>query len=289
MNELGMIVNLRKPEALSMARRLLQWGQDNTCTFLLPHQEASALTTTGIDDEQWLKTVKLALVIGGDGTFLRAARYIMGTDIILHGVNLGHLGFLASSRPEYVEHDLTNILNDNFTVLERRVLKCVLIHDASPLHQIYALNDIVLTTNAIARLLQIEIRFNDEFFCVLPADGVIVSTPTGSTAYALSAGGPVIPPHMDAMLLAPLCAHTLYSRPLVASEDDCITLIPRGVSRDLMLTQDGQLAYEALPNDRISIRLSRTKKIRTVNLPGRNFLDIVREKLGWGTSKGVQD
>ena len=124
---------------------------------------------------------------------------------------------------------------------------------------------------------------------VMPADGVIVSTPTGSTAYALSAGGPVIPPHMDAMLLAPLCAHTLYSRPLVASEDDCITLIPRGVSRDLMLTQDGQLAYEALPNDKINIRLSRTKKIRTVNLPGRNFLDIVREKLGWGTSKGVQD
>ena len=287
MNQLGMIVNLRKPEALSMARRLLQWGQDNNCTFLLPHQEASALTTTGIDDEQWLKTVNLALVIGGDGTFLRAARYIMGTDIILHGVNLGHLGFLASSRPEYVEHDLTNILQDNFTVLERRVLKCVLIHDDAPLHQIYALNDIVLTTNAIARLLQIEIRFNDEFFCVLPADGVIVSTPTGSTAYALSAGGPVIPPHMDAMLLAPLCAHTLYSRPLVASENDCITLIPRGVSRDLMLTQDGQLAYEALPNDRINIRLSRTKKIRTVNLPGRNFLDIVREKLGWGSSRGV--
>ena len=289
MNELGMIVNLRKPEAVSMARTLLQWGQDNNCTFLLPHQEASALTTAGLDDEQWLKTVKLALVIGGDGTFLRAARYIMGTDIILHGVNLGHLGFLASSKPDDVTHDLTNILNDNFTVLERRVLRCVLTHDDSPLHKFHALNDVVIATNAIARLLQIEIRFNDEFFCVLPTDGVIVSTPTGSTAYALSAGGPLIPPHMDTLLLAPLCAHTLYSRPLIASEDDCITLIPRGVSRDIMLTQDGQLAYEVLPNDRIDITLSTHKKIRTVNLPGRNFLDIVREKLGWGSSKGVQD
>ena len=289
MNELGMIVNLRKPEAVNMARRLLQWGQDNGCKFLLPHQEASALTTTGLDDEQWLRTVKLALVIGGDGTFLRAARYIVGTDIVLHGVNLGHLGFLASSRPDEAEQDLTNTLQDNFTVVERRVLKCVLSRDDSPQHKIYALNDIVLTTNAIARLLQIEIRFNDEFFCVLPADGVIVSTPTGSTAYALSAGGPIIPPHMDAMLLAPLCAHTLYSRPLMASENDSITLIPRGVSRDLMLTQDGQLAYEVFPNDRIDINLSCSKKIRTVNLPGRNFLDIVREKLGWGTTKGVQD
>ncbi|MBR2207845.1 MAG: NAD(+)/NADH kinase [Synergistaceae bacterium] len=284
MKELGMIVNLRKPEAVGMAKKLLQWGGENGCKFLLPHQEASALTTAGLDDEQWLKTVKLAIVIGGDGTFLRAARYVMGTEIILHGVNLGHLGFLALSRPEEIEQDLKNILEDNFEVLERRVLKCLVYRDDlnSPLHKIYALNDIVLSSNAIARLLQIEIDFNDKFFCVLPTDGVIVSTPTGSTAYALSAGGPIIPPHMDALLLAPLCAHTLYSRPLMASENDTINLIPRGASRDLMLTQDGQLAYEIFPGDKIDVRLSRTKKIRTVNLAGKDFLDIVREKLGWG-------
>ncbi|MBQ4429935.1 MAG: NAD(+)/NADH kinase, partial [Synergistaceae bacterium] len=223
-----------------------------------------------------------AVVIGGDGTFLRAARYIMGTDIILHGINMGHLGFLASSRPDECENDLQNILSDNFTVLERRVLKCILYHDGSALHRIYALNDAVLTTNAIARLLRIEILFNGKFFCEMPADGAIVSTPTGSTAYALSAGGPIIPPHMNAMILAPLCAHTLYSRPITAGDDDTITLIPRGISRDLMLTQDGQLAYEVFPGDKIEVRLSRTKKIRTLNLPGRNFLDIVREKLGWG-------
>ena len=282
MKNLGMIINLRKPEAVNMAKRLLEWGKENQCEFLLPHQEASALTTAGLDDEQWLKTVKLALVVGGDGTFLRAARYVMGTDIILHGINLGHLGFLAPSRPDEIEQDLENIISDNFEVFERRVLRSVLYHDDSIQHKIYALNDIVLTTNAIARLLQIEVLFNDKFFCVLPADGVIISSPTGSTAYALSAGGPIIPPNMDALLLAPLCAHTLYSRPMVASEADQITLIPRGASRDLMLTQDGQVAYELFPNDRIEIRLSRKKKIRTVNLPGKNFLDIVREKLGWG-------
>ena len=282
MNELGMIVNLRKPEAVNMAKNLLEWANENNCRFLLPKQEASALTTAGLDDEKWLKTVKLAIVIGGDGTFLRAARFIMGTDIILHGINLGHLGFRASSRPDGAIKDLENILNDNFNVIERRVLRCVLYHDDSQLYKIYALNDIVLSTSSIARLLHIEIRFNDEFFCVLPADGVIISSPTGSTAYALSAGGPMIPPHVNAILLAPLCAHTLYSRPLVGSEDDRITLIARGSSRDLMLTQDGQLVYEVLPGDRIEIRLSRTKKIRTVNLPDKNFLDIVREKLGWG-------
>ena len=282
MKDLGLIVNLRKPEAINMAKKLIDWGNENNCPFLLPHQEASALTTIGLDDEVWLRTVKLALVIGGDGTFLRAARYVMGTEIILHGVNMGHLGFLASTKPDEIQHDLDNIVNDNFEIVERRVLKSVLYHDDQITHKIYALNDIVLTTNAIARLVQIEIKFNDKFFCVLPADGVIISTPTGSTAYALSAGGSIIPPQMDAMILAPLCAHTLYSRPLIASDRDVITLIPRGFSRDLMLTQDGQVAYEIFPNDRIEINLSKSRKIRTINLPGKNFLDIVSEKLGWG-------
>ncbi|MBQ3646741.1 MAG: NAD(+)/NADH kinase [Synergistaceae bacterium] len=282
MKDLGLIVNLRKPEAINMAKKLIDWGNENNCPFLLPHQEASALTTIGLDDEVWLRTVKLALVIGGDGTFLRAARYVMGTEIILHGVNMGHLGFLASTKPDEIQHDLDNIINDNFEIVERRVLKSVLYHDDQITHKIYALNDIVLTTNAIARLVQIEIKFNDKFFCVLPADGVIISTPTGSTAYALSAGGSIIPPQMDAMILAPLCAHTLYSRPLIASDRDVITLIPRGFSRDLMLTQDGQVAYEIFPNDRIEINLSKSRKIRTINLPGKNFLDIVSEKLGWG-------
>lgn len=282
MNKLGMIVNLRKPEAVSMAKFLLSWGREKGCEFLLPHQEASALTTSGVDDEEWLKTVKLAIVIGGDGTFLRAARYILGTEIILHGINLGHLGFLASTRPEQVETDLEKIIHDRFEVLERALLCCSLKHDGTEIHKIYALNDVVLSTNAIARLLQIEVRFNDKFFCLLPADGVIVSSPTGSTAYALSAGGPIIPPHMNALLVVPLCAHTLYSRPILASEDDFITLIPRGASRDIMLTQDGQLAYEVFPGDKIEVKLSETRKIRTAILEGKSFLDIVNEKLGWG-------
>ena len=282
-----MIVNLHKPGAVKMARHLLQWGQDNGCSFLLPHQEASALTATGMSDEEWLNTVKLAVVVGGDGTFLRAARYVLDSDILLHGINLGHMGFLASSRPEEAEQNLSNIINDRFDVLKRRMLRCVLYRDEmgkNPLYTICALNDVVLTKNAIARLLHIEVRFDDRFFGVLPADGVIISSPTGSTAYALSAGGPIIPPHLDSMLLAPLCAHTLYSRPLVAAATDRISLIPRGSSRDITLTQDGQLGYEVFPGDRIDVELSQDKFIRTVVLPGRSFLDLVQEKLGWGQS-----
>jgi NAD+ kinase len=242
------------------------------------------LSVEGFADEEWLKSVEVTVVIGGDGTFLRASRYILDADIPLYGVNLGHLGVLASGKPENAERDLERILNDDYVLLERPILRCTLFREGTILHTMYALNDVVLTKNAIARLLHIEVRFSDKFFGILPADGVIISSPTGSTAYALSAGGPILPPHMRSMLLAPICAHTLYSRPLLAEAEDTITLIPRGNNRDITLTQDGQLAYEVLPGDRIVIALAKDRRIRTITMPDRTFLDLVQEKLGWGQS-----
>ena len=263
---------------------------------MLPPHEASVLTADGLSDGEWLKPVDVAIVVGGDGTFLRAARYILEANIPLYGINVGHLGFLASGKPEEAEHDLERIVNGQYELLERPLLHCTLfreevphIHDSRKMHKIHALNDVVLTKNAIARLLHIEVRFNDKFFGILPADGVIVSSPTGSTAYALSAGGPILPPHMESMLLAPICAHTLYSRPLLAAPEDTITLIPRGGARDITLTQDGQLAYEILPGERMDISLSKDRVIRTISMPGRTFLDLVQEKLGWGQSAAIVD
>ncbi|MDR1979255.1 MAG: NAD(+)/NADH kinase [Synergistaceae bacterium] len=289
MKNLGMVINAHKSEAVEMGRRLFRWCKDSGIPLLLPPHEASVLTTEGMSDDEWLKTVDVAIVIGGDGTFLRASRYIMEAGIPLYGINLGHLGFLASGKPEEAERDLERIINDEYELLERPVLYCTLFRDGTPLHKIYALNDVVLTKNAIARLLHIEVRFNNKFFGILPADGIIISSPTGSTAYALSAGGPILPPHMRSMLLAPICAHTLYSRPLLAAPEDTITLIPRGGARDITLTQDGQLAYEILPGESIDISLSKDRRIRTITMPDRTFLDLVQEKLGWGQSIAIVD
>jgi len=144
------------------------------------------------------------------------------------------------------------------------------------------LNDLVLAKGALARVMHIEVHIGDKRLNTLPADGIIVSTPTGSTAYALSAGGPIIPPHVPCMLVVPICAHTLYSRPVVAGEDDTVTLVPRGNHRDLLLTQDGQLGYEIFPGDRIEIALSRSQKIDVILLPSRNYFDLLQEKLRWG-------
>ena len=280
-----MIINAHKPEAVEMGQRLLKWGKESGNPILLPHHEASVLMTSGLSDEEWLGSVDIAIVVGGDGTFLRAARYVLEAGIPLYGINLGHLGFLASGKAEEAEHDLARVLKGDYVLLERHLLHCNLFRNGKAFHTMYALNDFVLTKNAIARLLYIEVRFNDKFFGVLPSDGIIISSPTGSTAYALSAGGPIIPPHMRSMLLAPICAHTLYSRPLLAAPEDTITLTPKGGARYVTLTQDGQLAYEVLPGDCISISLS-DRTIRTINMPNRTFLDLVQEKLGWGRGLG---
>jgi NAD+ kinase len=279
---IGMLVNTRKPGAIKMARMLLQWGMDNGIAFLFPPHEASVLGVQGVSDEEWKETVGIALVIGGDGTFLRAARYILGASILLYGINLGHLGFLASGKAEEAIQDVESILRGESSVQTHRVLDGRISRDGHYTYSLYALNDLVLAKGALARVMHIEVHIGDKLLNTLPADGIIVSTPTGSTAYALSAGGPIIPPHVPCMLVVPICAHTLYSRPVVAGEDDTVTLVPRGNHRDLLLTQDGQLGYEILPGDRIEISLSRTQKIDVILLPSRNYFDLLQEKLRWG-------
>ncbi|HPE65373.1 MAG TPA: NAD(+)/NADH kinase, partial [Synergistales bacterium] len=244
--------------------------------------EASVLGVQGVSDEEWKETVGIALVIGGDGTFLRAARYILGASILLYGINLGHLGFLASGKAEEAIQDVESILRGEYSVQTHRLLDGRISRDGHDTYSLYALNDLVLAKGALARVMHIEVHIGDKLLNTLPADGIIVSTPTGSTAYALSAGGPIIPPHVPCMLVVPICAHTLYSRPVVAGEDDTVTLVPRGNHRDLLLTQDGQLGYEILPGDRIEISLSRTQKIDVLLLPSRNYFDLLQEKLRWG-------
>ena len=279
---IGMLVNTRKPGALAMAGSLLEWGKASGVSFLFPPHEASVLGIQGVDDEEWKRTVSIAVVIGGDGTFLRAARYVLGAPISLYGINLGHLGFLASGKAEEAEKDLEAILRGEYSLLSHRVLEGKICRDGKNIHTLFALNDLVLAKGAMARVMHIEVSLGDKVLNTLPADGIIVSTPTGSTAYALSAGGPIVPPHIPCMIIVPICAHTLYTRPVLAGEKDVITLTPKGNHRDLLLTQDGQLGYEILPGDSILISLNGEKAVSVITLPTRTYFDLLQEKLQWG-------
>jgi NAD+ kinase len=282
---IGMLVNTRKTGALAMARLLIEWGKSSGVCFLFPPHEASVLGIQGVDDEEWRRSVSIAVVIGGDGTFLRAARYVLGAAVSLYGINLGHLGFLASGKAEEAEKDLEAILRGEYSLLSHRVLEGQILREGKNTHTLFALNDLVLAKGALARVMHIEVSLGDKVLNTLPADGIIVSTPTGSTAYALSAGGPIVPPHIPCMIIVPICAHTLYTRPVLAGEDDVITLTPKGNHRDLLLTQDGQLGYEILPGDSIRISLNREKAVNVIALPWRNYFDLLQEKLQWG--KGI--
>ncbi len=282
----GLLFNTQKKKALDLARRLLSWGGREGIRFLLPPHEASALDVPAVEDEEWRARVEFAVVLGGDGTFLRAARYVFGHPVPLYGINVGRLGFLAIGDPGSAERDLEQILLGGYSLLERHLVRGVVRRNGRAVHELNALNDLVITKGAFARAIDIELRVGEERLSVLPADGMIVSTPTGSTAYALSASGPIVPPHVPCLILAPICAHTLYARPIVLGERDVATLIPRGENRDLILTQDGQLGYEILPGDRIEVCLDPDRRVRTIGLPHRTYYGLLREKLQWGSGVG---
>ncbi|MEA3283484.1 MAG: NAD(+)/NADH kinase [Synergistota bacterium] len=285
---LGLIVNTQKPKAIETALKLLRWAPENGITFRLPPMEASILGMS-VNDRGWKDGISVAIVIGGDGTFLRAARYVLDDHIALYGVNLGRLGFLAAGDRENVEDDVLKIVAGDYQIQRRQLMLGELYRSNHREHVLYALNDLVLTKGALARVMEVDIKVCGKPTSVLRADGIIASTPTGSTAYALSAGGPIVPPHVPCMIMAPICAHTLYARPMVLGPEDVLTLSPKGESRDITLTQDGQLGYEILPGDRIDISLAKNKAVDTLWLPGRDYYDLLSKKLMWGQTFYVSD
>ena len=280
--KVGLLINPQKPQALELGKRLLRWGSENGVTFLAPPHEAAVLGVPGVSDEEWKNQAEFAVVLGGDGTFLRAARYVLGKDIPLYGINVGRLGFLASGDPNQAEENIQTILQGRFSTQKRRLLKGTITRGGSMVHEVYALNDLVVTKGAFARVITLQISVGDRPLSLMTGDGLILSTPTGSTGYALSAGGPIVPPHVPCMLLVPICAHTLYARAMVFGDEDTIQVVPRGDHRDMMLTQDGQLGYELLPGDCISVSLSREKWVSMILLQDKDYYDLLLEKFQWG-------
>lgn len=276
----GLIVNVLKPEAVQLAAELCLWGEKRGSPFLPCGEAAQALHQSAVPLGRWLAEVEAALVIGGDGTFLQAARLVQHSGIKLFGVSLGHLGFLAVGDPRRVREQIEQIESGCFKVERRRFLEGLLITRAGE-RRVFALNDLVLSKGIQARLVSIDVQIQGKPMCEYRADGVIISTPTGSTAYALSAGGPIVPPSLDCMLLVPICAHTLYARPTLLGPDDCLTLRPAENS-ELFLTVDGDDVYPLSGHDRLEVSLSKNHGVNTVSLPQFDYYDLLHEKLLWG-------
>jgi len=226
----------------------------------------------------------LLIVVGGDGTLLKAAQLIAARPIPLVGVNLGKLGFLADITPEQVQEDIAAMLEGNYTHEERMMLEAHALRGKSADAPRTALNDVVVHKSDGGRLIEFETWVDGHFLCAYRADGIVMATPTGSTAYALSGGGPIVHPAMDAMALVPICPHTLGDRPIVVSGESRIEVrIGDDHGGAAQVTWDGQHAETLNPGDRVEVRRA-PKRITFIHPRGYDYYKILRSKLHWGRS-----
>lgn len=223
----------------------------------------------------------LMIVLGGDGTLLSAARGVGATETPILAVNLGGFGFLMTTGPEEALDALDKALAGDYTVLARTVLEAEVMRDGVRIGHYHALNDVVVNKAAIARLLQLGVYIDDELMCEYSADGLILSTPTGSTAYSLAAGGPVMLPRVEALCVAPICPHTLSNRPVVLPESSRVEIVFRGGDDSTFLTIDGQVGVNLRIEDRIRARKAnhRVQIIQPREVP---FFKVLRTKMNWG-------
>jgi NAD+ kinase len=227
-------------------------------------------------------SVDLVLVLGGDGTLLGVARAMAARPAPVMGVNLGSLGFLTETTLQEMETVLEDVLEGRYEIEERMMLQASMVRGRKKIEDRRLLNDAVINKSALARILEMNVRIDRNFVTAYHADGLIISTPTGSTAYSLSAGGPIVHPSLHAFCITPICPHTLTNRPLVVPDSVRIEVTLQSGAQDVYCTMDGQIGLPMKSGDRLRIRRSATS-LPLIISRRRNYFDVLRRKLSWGT------
>jgi NAD+ kinase len=269
------------PAAAAIVPELLEWLGVRRIAVRMDEQTASyAGVAGGLPRETVADGTQLVIVLGGDGTLLAAARALGGQDIPIFAVNLGALGFLTAIKADEIYPELERAFRNEHRIAARRMLHCELVRDGRTVGQYDALNDVVVNKSALARMIDIETHVDAHFVAMYKADGLIVATPTGSTAYSLSAGGPIIFPAVDALCITPICPHALTARPVLVPGSSNIQLI--NLSEDsTFLTIDGQIGEPLHYRDTLKCRAS-AKSVKLIRPPKMLFFDVLRAKLKWG-------
>ena len=285
---IGIVLKPHQPDALKTICELVVWLAKRGIKLVggpeLEREQIEHQTGCPIDEisgEKLAGDVDLMLVLGGDGTMIATARMIGDQEVPVLGVNYGGLGYLAEFRIQELYSGLESILAGNYRLDKRVMLAIELRRGDTPVTSNRVLNDVVINKSALARIIEIETYLNHQFVNSFRADGLIVSTPTGSTAYNLSAGGPVIFPSMNAVVITPICPFTLSNRPIVVPDDAEIELLLKTDHEEVALTLDGQVGFPLKVEDRVLIRKSRTT-FNLIQPMNRNYFDVLRDKLRWG-------
>ncbi len=278
----GIVVKPNHKEAWETACELSEWFSDAGFRVLgQPRLENEVCDVETAETKEFKEKADLIVVLGGDGTMISTARLTGNREILVLGINYGSLGYLTEFRIEEMYDALKSIFEGNFAVEKRVMLDAEHWRNGVCLATGRVLNDVVINKAALARIIEVEVELNGQYVNSFRADGLIVSTPTGSTAYNLSAGGPIVYPSMNAVVLTPICPFTLTNRPIVVPDNAEITLKLINNSEDVVLTLDGQIGYELKPKDVVRIRKSETG-FNLVQPPNRNYFDVLRNKLKWG-------
>jgi NAD+ kinase len=280
--KVGIILKKQDSRVQSIVDDIIPWLNSRGVEIFLDKLSAERYPeqTCLVPPEELVKKVDVVCVFGGDGTLLYAARLIGTTGVPIMGINLGSLGFLTEVTLGKMHEAFDVLLSGSYELEERGLLEVEVWRDGQVSGHYLALNDAVINKNALARIIELEVSVNAQPVLLTRADGLIISTPTGSTAYSLAAGGPILYPILEAFIIAPICPHTLTNRPLVIPDRDSVGVCLRRGS-DVMLTVDGQVGMPLQQQDCLRIRRA-PSTLRLVLPFGSNFFELLREKLRWG-------
>ena len=282
MRTIGVVVKRDRAQAVELARELITWLTRQGLTALAEADTVVGVTCGNIANKaDMIARADLIVVLGGDGTLLSVARLMQERAVPILGVNLGGLGFLTAVTTDELMPMMERILKGQFRVDQRMTLAVALRRDTAVFAERQVLNEAVITKGALARIIDLDTTVNGQELCVYKADGLIVTTPTGSTAYSLSAGGPIVHPSVGVMVLSPICPHTLTNRPMVLPDSAVVRIGVRSPDEDVVLTLDGQEGMKLHSGDAVEIRRGKST-VPLVQSETRSYFDVLRSKLRWG-------
>jgi NAD+ kinase len=276
-----MLLKRAKPEAVEISVALASWLRArNHEAFIVGNHNMPDVGAREVQESELVDHIDLLVVLGGDGTLLHGAQLVADRKVPILGINLGHLGFLTSCAPEDAIHALERALAGELPMEERLRLRCDVIRGNGERMSRYACNDAVLSSGALARLIEFDAFLNDKPITRYRADGLIVATPTGSTAYTLAAGGPIVHPDVQAFVVTPICPHALTNRPVVVPATSRVMVRLAMPTPHIMFTIDGQWGTALSDGDRVEISTA-PQPLKLYRSP-KSYFDVLREKMNWG-------
>ncbi|MGW8320160.1 MAG: NAD(+)/NADH kinase [Thermodesulfobacteriota bacterium] len=283
MERIGIVAKVKQDEHVRQTvTDLVRWLSDRRIRPVLEEEIGEQLGHPDcLPKAELPAATEMLVVLGGDGTLLSVARLIKGRDVPMLGVNLGSMGFLSEVTIEEMFPVLEQVLDGNYRIDRRMMVRAQILRRGTCIEEQSLLNDVVINKSALARILTLEVRVNGNYLTTFQADGLILSTPTGSTAYSLAAGGPIIYPSLSSILLTPICPHTLTNRPIILPVDSTVEVTLRSEERDAYVTLDGQLGLPFLENDVARIQQS-DYTVPLIKSPFRDYFQVLRTKLKWG-------